>query len=208
MSISAASPKHTQSNLIQQIRDVLQPIEAENEPREVIGDLPGIRSNTPAAVLIALLATDTGLELLLTVRSDHLSQHAGQISFPGGRMDGDDGSWLATALRESQEEVGLIPSMVEPLGFLGEYRTITGYRVVPVVGYVREMPDLRRQPDEVAEIFTMPLSHVLEGGAIRSESAKFRGSRVKYFVIDYNGYRIWGATAAMIRQLVNKLEPG
>jgi 8-oxo-dGTP pyrophosphatase MutT (NUDIX family) len=158
----------------------------------------------PAAVLVAVTRRpEPGL--LLTVRREHLRTHAGQVAFPGGRIDPGDGSAAAAALREAEEELGLPPESVSVWGSADPYRTITGYEVTPVLGEVP--PDLPLAPheDEVADWFEAPLAFLLDPANQRLMSADYRGQRRQYFEIVWQERRIWGATAAMIVNLSRRL---
>ena len=172
----------------------------------IAGDLPELRAQaeTSAAVLVAITdRADPGL--LLTVRRDDLRTHAGQIAFPGGRIDpGEDA--LAAALREAQEELGIDPALVEVVGSLGEYRTVTGYVVAPVIGVLPPDLPLRPHEHEVADWFEAPLSFVLDPENQRIETAVFGGRERRYWQIEWNGRRIWGATAAMLVNLSRRLQ--
>jgi 8-oxo-dGTP pyrophosphatase MutT (NUDIX family) len=158
----------------------------------------------PAAVLIAV--TDRHAPgVLLTVRREDMRTHAGQVAFPGGRIDPGE-SVISAALREAQEELGIEPAHAQVIDTLDEYRTITGFAVTPVLAVVP--PDLPLQPHtgEVAAWFEAPLAHLLESANHRRESAVFRGSARHYYVIDWQGRRIWGATAAMLVNLSRRLQ--
>ena len=158
----------------------------------------------PAAVLVAITRrAEPGV--LLTVRREHLRTHAGQVAFPGGRVDAEDADVAAAALREAEEEIGLPRSAVTLWGEADPYRTVTGYRVVPVLGEVE--PDLPLLPHEheVADLFEAPLAFLLDPANQRRMSAEFRGARRHYFEIAWNGRRIWGATAAMLVNLTRRL---
>ncbi|MEA3030470.1 MAG: hypothetical protein QOG13_1795 [Sphingomonadales bacterium] len=162
------------------------------------------RGITPAAVLVAIVdrAEPT---VILTLRPETMRKHPGQISFPGGRIDpGDDGP-IAAALREAEEEIGLPPGRVEIIGMADTYRTITGFDVTPVLGIVP--PDLPLTPHagEVADVFEAPLHYLLDPAHQRVRTALFRGRMRTYYEIDYEGRRIWGATAAMIVNLSRRL---
>ena len=159
----------------------------------------------PAAVLVAITRReDPGV--LLTVRREHLRTHAGQVAFPGGRIDAEDADEAAAALREAEEEIGLPRSAVTLWGTADPYRTVTGYLVVPVLGEVA--PDLPLLPHEheVADWFEAPLAFLLDPANQRRMSAEFRGARRHYYEISWNGRRIWGATAAMLVNLTRRLE--
>jgi len=160
---------------------------------------------TPAAVLFPIVVRDAGHTVMLTQRTAHLRDHAGQISFPGGRVEAADLSPTHTALRETEEEVGLSRERVEILGFLPEYRTGTGFRVTPVVGLVHPPFDLQPDPFEVAEVFEVPLAFLLDPANHQRHEMHYRGALRQYFAMPYGDYFIWGATAGMIRSLSQRL---
>lgn len=160
---------------------------------------------TPAAVLVAVVDRSEPT-VLLTLRPDTMRKHPGQVSFPGGRIDpGDDGP-VAAALREAEEEIGLPPAEVALIGLADRYRTVTGFEVTPVVGLVPPDLSLRPNPAEVADLFEAPLRHLLDPARQMMRSAAWRGRERHYYEIDYEGRRIWGATAAMIVNLSRRLE--
>lgn len=160
---------------------------------------------TPAAVLFPIVLRDGGQTVLLTQRTAHLRDHAGQISFPGGRVEAEDLSPSHTALRETEEEIGLSRERIEILGFLPEYRTGTGFRVTPVVALVQPPFDLLPDPFEVAEVFEVPLAFLLDPVNHQQHSLHYRGALRNYFAMPYGDYFIWGATAGMIRSLSERL---
>jgi len=151
-----------------------------------------------AAVLVPLVAYDTAVQVLLTQRTSHLQGHAGQISFPGGRVEPEDRDREATALRETEEEIGLPRERVEVLGRLPVYDVQTGYRITPVVGWI--VPPYRVQPDpyEVEDVFEVPLGHFLQPQNYQRRSYRLDGQERRYLAIPYAGRYIWGATAAML----------
>ena len=155
---------------------------------------------TPAAVLFPIVLRDNGQTVLLTQRTAHLRDHAGQISFPGGRVEAEDESPIHTALRETEEEIGLAREHVEVLGFLPEYRTGTGFRVTPVVALVTPPFELALDPFEVAEAFEVPLAFLLDPANHKRHSLHYRGALRHFFAMPYGDYFIWGATAGMIRR--------
>ena len=155
----------------------------------------------PAAVLVPIVRREDALTVLFTRRTPHLHDHAGQISFPGGRTEPGDPSLEATALREAQEEIGLARERVELLGRLPEYVTVTGYRVTPVVGLVSAPLDLRPDPFEVAEIFEVPLAFLLDPANHLRNTVLQEGKRRRYYAMPYREYYIWGATAGMLMNL-------
>jgi 8-oxo-dGTP pyrophosphatase MutT (NUDIX family) len=152
----------------------------------------------PAAVLVPVVVRETGLTVLLTQRTSHLRDHAGQVSFPGGRSETSDASAEATALREAEEEVGLAASQVEILGRLPQYRTGTGFVVTPVVGLVTPPLNLKLDDFEVAEVFEPPLEFLLDRANHQRRSIEVRGAMREYWAMPWEGYFIWGATAGML----------
>ncbi len=155
----------------------------------------------PAAVLVPFVRREAGLTILLTQRTDHLYDHAGQISFPGGRSEAHDDSPAATALRETFEEIGLPHSHVEVLGLLPEYTTVTGYRVTPVAGLVSSPPTLSLDAFEVAEAFEVPLRFFLDPANHQRNTLQFQGRTRHYYAMPYEQRYIWGATAGMLMNL-------
>jgi len=160
---------------------------------------------TPASVLIPLVLRENGLTLLLTQRTAHLTDHAGQISFPGGRAEDYDDSTTDTALREAEEEIGLQRRHVEVLGSLPDYYTGTGYRVTPIVGLVHPPFDVTPDPSEVAEIFEVPLAFLMDGLNHQRLSVQLAGGRRTFYAMPYERFFIWGATAGMLRNLFHFL---
>jgi 8-oxo-dGTP pyrophosphatase MutT (NUDIX family) len=152
----------------------------------------------PAAVLVLVVNHPANPTVVFTQRTAHLADHAGQISFPGGRSDKGDGTPERTALREAEEEVGIAPDRVEILGRLPEYRTSTGYAVTPVVGWAEPPLAFRPDPHEVADVFEVPLAFLLDAGNHRYESAFYKGRMRKYWAMPYGERFIWGATAGML----------
>ena len=152
----------------------------------------------PAAVLVPLVRRDAGLTVLFTRRTDHLHDHAGQISLPGGRCEAHDESPVATALRETYEEIGLQHTLVEVLGALPEYTTVTGYHVTPVVGLVSPPPVFDLDAFEVAEVFEVPLAFLLDPGNHQRNTLQYQGRTRHYYAMPYEQRYIWGATAGML----------
>jgi 8-oxo-dGTP pyrophosphatase MutT (NUDIX family) len=163
-------------------------------------------ASTPAAVLIPVIAHPGGLTVLFTQRTTHLKSHAGQVSFPGGRVEPGDASAEFTALREAQEEIGLSPDRVEILARLPDYRTRTGFRVTPVVGLVTPPLELAPDPREVESVFEVPLAFLLDPANRERRTREFQGMTVGYYVFDYQDRVIWGATAGMLVNLYRMLE--
>lgn len=165
------------------------------------------RAPIPAAVLVPLVARADQLSLLLTLRTAHLHDHAGQVSFPGGRVDPEDSDAVATALRETEEEIGLARRHIEVIGRLPNYQTGTGFTVTPVVALIQPPFELAADTFEVAEIFEVPMSHLMNGANHERRSAEFpnRPGRRSFYAMPYRDYFIWGATAAMLRNLYHFL---
>lgn len=174
----------------------------------VCADWPGVESGAshrPAAVLVPLVEHADALSVLLTRRTDHLHHHPGQISFPGGRVEEGDASPVATALRETEEEIGLGADRVELLGALPDYFTGTGFRVTPVVGLVHPPFELELDSFEVAEAFEVPLAHFLDPVNHLRHSLEVEGRTRHFHAMPYGDYYIWGATAGMLMSLYRVL---
>lgn len=178
-------------------------------------DLPGaagtkldqsfLRDLRPAAVLVAVMERPHGLTVLFTRRSSRLRAHAGQVSFPGGRREDADEGPAATALRESYEEVGLDTSRVRLVGYLDDYPTITRFLVTPVVGLVSGDAVITPDRVEVEEVFEVPLGFLLDARNYQRRTVVRGGRRVPYWALSHGGHVIWGATAGMLRNLLDKL---
>ncbi|MPQ59808.1 CoA pyrophosphatase [Duganella sp. FT27W] len=160
---------------------------------------------TAASVLIALVQRPEGLSLVLTQRNADLTDHPGQISFPGGRAEAYDASPVETALREAEEEIGLDRTHVEVIGSLPDYYTGTGYRVTPVVALVTPPFTLQADPGEVEEIFEVPLAFLMDGLHHQRLSVELPSGRRSFYAMPYGTYYIWGATAGMLRNLFHFL---
>ena len=160
---------------------------------------------TEAAVLVPLVNRGGRLQLLFTQRTAHLDDHAGQISFPGGRVEAGDASREETALRETEEEIGLARGAIDLLGRLPEYEIPSGFRITPVVGWIEPPFELKPDPFEVAGVFEAPLEHFLDAAGYQRREYRFRGRHRHYLAIPYEGRYIWGATAAMLYTLCRML---
>jgi 8-oxo-dGTP pyrophosphatase MutT (NUDIX family) len=171
----------------------------------VPGGAPPPAPFKPAAVLVPLVMRPDGLTVLLTQRTQHLAAHPGQISFPGGKQEPSDSGAVDAALREAEEEVGLPRDHVEVIGRLDTYVTSTGFEVTPVVGLVRAPYPSRPDPVEVAEIFEVPLSFILDPANRRRDSREYSGRRRVFYAFPYEQRYIWGATAGMLVNLVEVL---
>ncbi len=165
------------------------------------GVIPVPETYKPAAVLVPLVKRSSGVTVLLTQRTDDMPSHAGQVAFPGGRRQAEDVDAVATALRETEEEVGLERRFVEVIGTMDHYRTGTSYEITPVVGMVEPDFTPRADPREVAAIFEVPLSHFLDAANHRIDSRVWQGRERRYYAMPYGERYIWGATAGMLKNL-------
>jgi 8-oxo-dGTP pyrophosphatase MutT (NUDIX family) len=163
----------------------------------------GVRPKA-AAVLVGVVERPGGLQVLLTQRHAGLNSHAGQIAFPGGRIDAGE-SPLQAALREAEEETGLPPGHVEVVGFLDGYLTVTGYFVAPVVGLLKGDFPVVPQPGEVDDVFEVPLAFLLDSGNRETHTREWQGLTRRYFAYPFGDRYIWGATAGMIKNLGDRL---
>lgn len=198
--------------MLQRIRAALHPVAqvpqgAAWNIEELDGLLPEDVPLRPAAVLLGLVPRDGVLSVVLTLRNDGLRHHAGQVSFPGGRIEPDDAGPLAAALREAHEEIALEPGKAHPLGWLDPLATITGFRVVPLVAVLDADTTFAPDPGEVASVFEVPLVHLLEPSNLRRVTIQFRGRprHVLEYVPHDGGARIWGATASMLQNFIDRL---
>jgi 8-oxo-dGTP pyrophosphatase MutT (NUDIX family) len=169
------------------------------------GDTPPSTALRPAAVLVPLIERADGMTVLLTQRTPHLSAHAGQIAFPGGRVEEEDADHIATALRETEEEVGLTRDLIEVIGRLDTYVTGTGFEITPIVGLVPPAYTLTLDAFEVADAFEVPLSYILDPRNHNRTERESAGRTRVFFVLPYEGRNIWGATAGMLVNLAEVL---
>jgi 8-oxo-dGTP pyrophosphatase MutT (NUDIX family) len=169
---------------------------------------PGMNPNgplTPAAVLVPLILREGGITVLFTQRTRQLAKHPGQISFPGGHVEEHDSSAEATALRETEEEVGLAPKHIDLIGRLDTYVIRTGFKVTPVVGIVQPPFEINPDTQEVDEVFEVPFGFLMDPANHQRHSRTFEGNRREFYAMPYEGRYIWGATAGMIVNLHNIL---
>ena len=157
-----------------------------------------------AAVLVAVIDQKIP-SIILTRRPLHMKKHAGQIAFPGGKLEPSDQDATHAAMREAHEEIGLEPKFVDVLGCLDIYHIGSGYKICPVVAKVNVGYELKADPNEVDEIFELPLDFLMAEDNYRVESKFWRGKDRQFYVLDYEGYFIWGATAGMLKNLADKL---
>jgi 8-oxo-dGTP pyrophosphatase MutT (NUDIX family) len=189
-------------------RDRFGVIPSSGIPYERGAGAPGVKvKTTPAAVLVPLIEHADGTTVLLTLRNADLKKHAGQVAFPGGRMEPDDADAVACALREAQEETGIDPAGVEILGQLSPYLTITGFEVTPVVGAIVPPVALTPDPLEVAAVFEVPLAFFLDPANHHRETREYNGQTRAYYAMPYGDRYIWGATAGMLLNLYDALVP-
>ena len=158
----------------------------------------------PAAVLAPIIPRPEGLTVLLTLRAAHLRSHSGQVAFPGGKIDAGEAPG-ETALREAREEIGLAPSLVEPLGWLDPYLTGTGYRVAALVALIDPAFAPAPNPDEVADVFETPFAFLMDAANHRLEERQWRGRTRKFYAMPYRERYIWGVTAGILRNLYERL---
>jgi 8-oxo-dGTP pyrophosphatase MutT (NUDIX family) len=161
---------------------------------------------TPAAVLVPLVEHDSGMTVLLTQRAATLKDHAGQISFPGGRIEPSDADAWHAALREAHEEIGLLPSLVEFAGYLPDHVVISGFRVTPVVGFVKPEYQLRIATAEVHDVFEVPLDYILDAANHKTRQRQIGELTIDIHDIPYGNRNIWGATAGMLMTFRRRLQ--
>lgn len=169
-----------------------------------IAELPGAGAPRAAAVLIGVREA-TAPRLILTLRTANLLAHAGQVAFPGGSADPCDADAVATALREAQEEIGLDPGSVTPLGYLDRFETTSGYCITPVVARVDATAALLASPGEVAEVFEVPLGYLMDPANLRRYRMAYRGQDRDMVEFVHAGHRIWGVTAAIVDHLLQRM---
>ena len=164
-----------------------------------------VRPLKPAAVLVPVVLRQPQLQVLFTRRADHLARHAGQVSFPGGRLNDEAEAAVDAALRETEEEIGLLRDHVEILAELDSYETGTGFRIQPFIGLVREGFELNVDAEEVAEVFEVPLSFLMDSRNHETHSGVWQGAERRYYAIPFGRHYIWGATAGILVNMHNRL---
>jgi 8-oxo-dGTP pyrophosphatase MutT (NUDIX family) len=195
-----------ESRLLRAVRPLDDPPTPDSDQGGDLDDLLAGVQRAAASVLVPIVNRRGSLSILLTLRTDHLAQHAGQVSFPGGRSELHDADAIATALRETREEVGIGPALLRPFGYLDCLQTVSGYCVTPVVAWLDA--DYRAEPDprEVAEVFEVPFEIFLVPENLRRMRIQYRGRPREVLEFAHAGPRIWGATATMLFNLVRRLE--
>jgi 8-oxo-dGTP pyrophosphatase MutT (NUDIX family) len=163
---------------------------------------------TYASVLAGIVDRPGGATVLLTQRAMHLSSHAGQIAFPGGKIEPTDRDVIETAMREAEEEIGLGQSFIEPVGLLSPYQTSTGFRMAPVLAVVKPGFSLKLDEEEVVDVFEAPLEFLMDVKNHQHMNIHWRGKMRQFYTMPYEGRNIWGATAAILRNLYEKLYDG
>ncbi|MCF7803361.1 MAG: CoA pyrophosphatase [Candidatus Marinimicrobia bacterium] len=160
-----------------------------------------------AAVLIPIVESEDNLEILLTVRTDEVEHHKGQVAFPGGAVEPQDADVRETALRETREEIALTPDQIEVIGRIDDLWTPTGFIVSPFIGYVPMLPELTMEPGEVSDYFTVPLDFFMHDANGYTKKYPRGDTEVDVWFYEYNSYKVWGVTAFIIRNLKSILEP-
>jgi len=164
----------------------------------------GVSATKPAAVLVPIVDRDEPT-VILTIRTQELANHAGQVAFPGGKIDPEDESPVAAALREAKEEIGLPPVLVEPIGYLDLYLTFTGFRILPTVARVKPDFTLALNPREVTESFEVPLSFLMTPENHQRKSREWKGVTREFYAMPFENRYIWGVTAGILRNLYERI---
>ncbi|CUH86520.1 putative NUDIX hydrolase [Phaeobacter sp. CECT 5382] len=195
------------SDLRQTLQRVLADQGAGSSDFDLNPDLavPGGRKLRPAGVLVAISLVEDEPRIILTKRSSALKHHPGQIAFPGGKLDEGDADVAEAALREAWEEIGLPRDLPDVVGQLPSHETVTSFQVTPVVALLHDSFEIRPEAGEVAEVFSVPLAHLLDTTNYIVESRSWRGTRRHYYTIPFGPYYIWGATARMLRGLAGAM---
>ncbi|MGE3869151.1 MAG: CoA pyrophosphatase [Pseudorhodoplanes sp.] len=180
------------------------PARGDHDLDPVQREIAAVRPIKPAAVLVPIVMREEPM-VLLTQRTEHLAAHAGQVAFPGGKIDRQDGTPLAAAMREAEEEIGLKASFVEPFGYLDLYMTTLGYRIVPVVARVRSGFALALNTAEVDDTFEVPLAFLMRAANHQQHSREWKGMTRTYYAMPFGERYIWGVTAGILRNLYERI---
>ncbi len=195
-----------EQRLVRAVRPLDDPPGPRGWNHEELSDILETPERAAAAVLVPIVARPEGFSILLTRRTEHLSAHGGQVSFPGGRMETEDADAIAAALRETREEIGIGAELLRPFGYLDSLETVSGFWVTPVVAWLDAGYHAQPDPNEVAHVFEAPLDSFLLPGNLRRLNLSFRGRQREVFEFAHATEHIWGATAAMLLNLVRRLE--
>lgn len=183
----------------------LSPSRSDDDMNAALPMIPEGGARKAAAVLMPLVLRPEGTTVLLTRRREHLSSHAGQIAFPGGRIDGAHETPVEAALREAFEETGVTSEFIEPIGFLDGYVTVTSFAIVPVVGLLRPGFTITPHDDEVADVFEVPLAFLMDAANHQKHARDWNGGKRYYYAMPFGERYIWGATAGMIRNFYERM---
>jgi 8-oxo-dGTP pyrophosphatase MutT (NUDIX family) len=192
---------HNKNKLYSNLKSVLK---TELLPTE-IWQASGHKEFRPAAVLVPLFWHNDEIHILLTKRSEKLRHHSGQVSFPGGSFDASDMTIRRAAIRETREEIGITDDYIDVVGYLDDIETISGFYVTPFVAIIKDGFQIKKNTDEVSEIFSVPLQFFMDEDNCQQQSAQYKGKNVNYYVYKHEKYTIWGVTAEIIVKLTNKL---
>jgi len=195
-----------EQRLLRAVRPLDDPPGSRGWNHEELSDILETPQRAAAAVLVPIVARPGGFSILFTRRTEHLSAHGGQVSFPGGRVETGDADAIAAALRETHEEVGIGAGLLRPFGYLDSLETISGFWVTPVVAWLDAGYRAEPDPNEVAHVFEVPLDFFLTAGNLRTLHLSFRGRPREVFEFAHDSEHIWGATAAMLLNLIRRLE--
>jgi 8-oxo-dGTP pyrophosphatase MutT (NUDIX family) len=202
--VARAVKRLNSSPLAQAFDPAFTPEQGDHRLAERLAPMDG-RLHRPAAVLIPIVARPDGATVLLTRRSEQLKDYAGQIAFPGGKIDISDHAPVDTALREAEEEIGLCRQFVSPIGYLDPYLSSTGFRIIPVVALIDPEHQVRINPGEVESIFEVPLGFLMDPARHETHQLEWRGAMRRYYAMPYGEYYIWGVTAGILRNLYEKV---
>ena len=194
-----------EQRLLRAVRPLDDPPGSRGWNHEELSDILETPQRAAAAVLVPIVARPGGFSILFTRRTEHLSAHGGQVSFPGGRVETGDADAIAAALRETHEEVGIGAGLLRPFGYLDSLETISGFWVTPVVAWLDAGYRAEPDPNEVAHVFEVPLEFLMNPANHQLHSREFRGVERNYYAMPYEERYIWGATAGILRVLYERI---